>query len=491
MLLGSSQLCSRAASRASTYAPKRALTPIAALLLASLLGCEDDEPKPVTADASMVSTSDAGSDSNGDRGSASTPGTDNLPPIALDKAVPIIFVHGFAGSAQQLISQAMRYESNGYPAGRIRAFEHNGGQSTEDFPGMLDKFIDQALADYKVEKIFLIGHSRGTQVSSTYMGMPERAKKVAKYISLDGFGCGAAQTANIPCIDPSQRSLPGQSHVEVATSKESFIEQWKFLVGGDPQVTDIVKQKAPVEISGRAVNFPENTGRAGTTLDMYAIDANTGMRVGDKVKSWTLGDDGSWGPITVDPTKHYEFVLYASESSYHHHYMQPFLRSTPFVRFLSGPPDTESRKNTNSGPNHVAAIVSRMREWQTSDKLEIGTKTPSDSQPAMNVITGDVGVDPTGGTDIASLVRGRIAINVHDDAATPKMTTLAPLPWFSTQPFQTGVDVYMPASDPPNGTVTFKSIPRGDASRPQILNTPNWASSTHLISLMFADYAQD
>jgi hypothetical protein len=49
----------------------------------------------------------------------------------------------------------------------------------------------------------------------------------------------------------------------------------------------------------------------------------------------------------------------------------------------------------------------------------------------------------------------------------------------------------MPATDPPNGTLTFKSIPRGNAAKPQVLTTPNWASSTHLISLQFSDYAQD
>jgi hypothetical protein len=147
--------------------------------------------------------------------------------------------------------------------------------------------------------------------------------------------------------------------------------------------------------------------------------------------------------------------------------------------------------NTNGGPNHSAAVVSRMREWQTTDKLEVSTKTASATTPSVNIITEGVGVDPTGGSDIASLVRGRIGIHLHDDTATPMMSTLTQLPWFSTQPFQTGVDVYMPASDPPTGTITFKSIPRGDANRPQVLNTPNWPSTTHLISILFADWAQD
>ena len=469
---------------------------LAALLsVACVAACSDDdspakESPSTAADGGNDAASDAGSDA-----ASGEPGVrtiDNVPAIGLEKALPIVFVHGYAGSAQQILSQAMRYEANGYPVGRIRAYEHNGGQSGEDFVGGLNTFVDGVLEEFDVPQVYLIGHSRGTSVSAMFLGDAERAAKIAKYISLDGFGCSAANTANVPCIEPNQMSLPGQSHVEVATSVESFERQYEFLLDEKPKVTKIVKQKEPVVISGRAVNFPENTGRAGTTLDIYEIDAETGARVSDDaLATFSISEDGNWGPVTVNPDKHYELVLKNEEGNYHHHYMQPFLRSTPFVRLLSGPPDSPSRVNTNTGADHSAAIAMRMREWQTSDKLEVSTKTPDKSQDAVNVITEGVGVDPTGSSDIGSLIRGRIGLHLHDDKETPGESTLTQLPWFSTQPFQTGVDVYMPAADPPNGTLTFKSIPRGDEEHPQILTTPNWSSSGHLISLFFSDFAQD
>jgi hypothetical protein len=82
-------------------------------------------------------------------------------------------------------------------------------------------------------------------------------------------------------------------------------------------------------------------------------------------------------------------------------------------------------------------------------------------------------------------------LHLHDDAATPGQTTLAPLPWFPTQPFQTGADVFMPANDKPDGTITLTNLPRGDTKRPQTLRVPNWASTNHTIMVMFSDYAQD
>jgi hypothetical protein len=58
------------------------------------------------------------------------------------------------------------------------------------------------------------------------------------------------------------------------------------------------------------------------------------------------------------------------------------------------------------------------------------------------------------------------------------------------QAFQTGVDVYMPAADPPDGTITFRSIPRGYEDKPQVLRAPNWRSTAHRIMVMFNDYHQ-
>jgi hypothetical protein len=86
-----------------------------------------------------------------------------------------------------------------------------------------------------------------------------------------------------------------------------------------------------------------------------------------------------------------------------------------------------------------------------------------------------------------------IGLHVHDDAATPRATSLAALPYFSGQPFQDGIDVYLPASasESPDGTITVTNIPRGVSDRPQTLNVPNWPSDRHSISVMFADHPVD
>jgi pimeloyl-ACP methyl ester carboxylesterase len=459
------------------------VTGAALLALFGVAGCSSEDSGITIPDSGIV---DAGM---ADSGNVDAGGTDPLPPLPDDATLPIVFVHGFAGSAQQFQSQAMRFVANGYPAERLRAFDHDGqGISIPEYVAGADAMIDEARATFKKDKVYLIGHSRGTTVGTSYLADPSRAAKVAKYIALDGAGCQGIP-ASVPCAAPAQTTntrpgqthpIPGQMHVEVATSKESFEIQFEFLFGRKPEVVDIVRQRAPVQISGRVVNFPANTGRDNSILEIWEIDSRTAMRTQEKpLATFPIGPSGEWGPVTVDPDKYYEKLVYSNESNANQHfYAQRYLRSTAFVRVLSGSPDTPSRVNTNVGDGHAAVIAMRMREWTPNDTLDIKTESASGNQNTGNVIT-----EATGSN--------RIALHLHDDAASPGMTTLNPLPWFPTQPFQTGADVFMPASDKPDGTITLTNLPRGDASRPQTLRVPNWASTNHTIMVMFSDYAQD
>ena len=103
--------------------------------------------------------------------------------------------------------------------------------------------------------------------------------------------------------------------------------QYEFLVGEAPEVVDIVPQKAPVELSGRAVNFPANTGRAGATLDIWAIDSDTGARTGVEAPRHLRARrrTASSARSIVESGAHYEYVLSTDESPVQHHlYLQPY-----------------------------------------------------------------------------------------------------------------------------------------------------------------------
>lgn len=436
----------------------------AAMILASGACSTDPDPADESAPTDLTTTAPAAT------------GTDALPELPLDVALPIVFVHGFAGSAQQYESQAMRFVANGYPADRIHAYDHDGaGMDMAGYADGLHELIEEVLEQHDVEQVYLVGHSRGTGVSSAYVGDPARAATVAKYVALDGATC----PAQVPCRAVTQTGLPGQAHVEVAASPESFALQYEFLVGEAPEVVDIVPQRGAVELSGRAVEFPANVGRR-ARLAVWEVDAATGRRVGDEpLHDDDLGADGGFGPIEVEAGAHLEWVLSSDDSPVQHHlYLQPYVRSSRLVRLLSSGPDGATRANTNVGDGHAAFIVMRMREWYAADDADLD----GDQRDVLTVeVDGGEPVDV-----MAPFVgNGGIAVHVHDDVATPGVSSLAPLDYFEAQPFQSGVDVFVPAGE--DRTVTVTNLPRGDATAPQTIAFPAWPSSGHSISVVFAD----
>jgi hypothetical protein len=417
---------------------------------------------------------------------------------------PIVFVHGGAGSGAQYESQARRFDSNGYPDELIFAYEYDSSFSVNSFAEViagLDSLVDDVRAEFGVEQVYLVGHSLGTFVSGQYLADPERQAKIGKYIGVDGGSspaCGVGDP-DLDCMGIWQGTnttgdvggnnvrLSPQTHVQAATSAESFAAQYEFFTGQPPETTLILPEPpGQVEISGRAVEFPLNIGTPGAVLQIWAINGDTGHRISQQpADEIALADDGSFGPVKLHGNKHYEFVVHRDGFPPHHFYFEPFFRSTDLVRMNMAPPGSSIVSNSNLSENHTAAVIVRQKEWWTThssgmnDILEISTTSASrGDHDAGNVFT-----------NITS--NGVIGVHVHDAAATPGDSTLDLLPFFPTQPFQSGVDVFMPAADPADGTVSFVSTPRGDTDHVQTISVPNWPSDTDRVTVTFNDFVQD
>ena len=400
-------------------------------------------------------------------------------PAQVANPLPIVFVHGYLGSGAQYRSPAMRFDSNGYPANRIRAFDYSSDASG------LDAFIDSVRTEFGVQQVRVTAHSLGTSMMFGYLLNPFQAAKVEKYVALDGVSAFCIWGTQCTAITAAQL---GQTHIEASLSPESFARQFQFFTGVAPQTTTITTQPGTVQVGGRALNFQVNTPATGTTGELWPVNASTGQRsTASPQATFTIGANGNFGPLDVTSGQSYEFALNRAGVGFMHYYFQPFTHSTFLLRLQVPEAGSAQVVNTNVGPNHAAGVVLRYREWWRAashgtrvDNLDISTTGPAGNQPAVNVL---------------SRVTGDIAgVHVHDNTASPRQSSLDPLTYFSSQPFQTGVDVYMPGSSPATGTITFANNPRGDASRRQTINTPNWASlvgtTRHALLVEFNDYVQ-
>lgn len=403
----------------------------------------------------------------------------------------VIFVHGIEGTGSQFESQAMRLTSNGYPADWIDEVDYNSTRAAGD-SSEVEQQIDRAIAAMQEHtgraKVDVVGHSLGTIVMERYLTDDalgaERRAKIGRYVNVDGqasnpgvptlaIWAGRGATGrNMP--DAQNVTIPNQTHVEVCTSREAFVEMYKFLTGRPPAHADIVPESGSIQIGGKTVDFPSNNGQTGTT-EIWEIDAN-GRRTGSKplhsleITNGSVGG-GEWGPVTVEAGRRYEFVVIPSRpgSLRLHVYREPFVRSDHALRLLVS---SALGPHVAFKPGSLTASNIRYKElWGDqpgqSDQLLID---------GLNICTPEL-------CPISKQVNAYLTFDGNRNGRTDMTRD----PVVGSLPFIQAADVFVAANAAHDGTVAFELRSRGGGP-PRMVNTPNWESTEATVQIQWHDF---
>jgi lipase/uncharacterized protein/lipase (class 2) len=405
---------------------------------------------------------------------------------------PVLFVHGIEGSGGQFESQAMRFMSNGYPADWIDTVDYNSTRAVGD-TSEVDQQIDAKIAELQARtgksQVDVIAHSLGTTVMNGYLtdatlGAQRRAN-VSHYINVDG----QSNNPGVPTLavwagrgTPGRNmagaqnvTIPNQTHVQTCTSKESFVEYYKFLTGETPAYDEPVRQNGAIEIAGRVLNFPENSGALGTTLEIWPVDGN-GQRMGASPVFSTLITDnstggGDWGPVTVQSGVRYEFALVNGAGVQTLHiYNEPFVRSDYTLRLLQS---VAIENDVGNRPGSASGVHIRYKElWGNQ-----GSENDQLLIDGLNICTPTL-------CPISKQVNAFFTYDINRDGQTDLSQ---PDPTLNALPFITGADVFMRGSDPPDDTISLQLISRGTGPT-RTLNIPNWDSLGDGFSIYWNDF---
>lgn len=401
---------------------------------------------------------------------------------------PVLFVHGIEGSGAQFESQKMRFMSNGYPERWIDAVDYDSTRAVGD-KSQVHAQIDQAIADLKQRtgrsKVDVVAHSLGTTVMYDYLTggsmAAQRKANVGRYVNVDGQSSNpGVQTLAVwagrgtpgrKMNGASNVTIPNQTHVQAATSAESFVEYYKFLTGTAP-AHDIVPETGRVTIAGRALLFPQNIGLpAGVTLEVWPVETDTGRRIGSAPAARiALPPSGDFGPLRVAAGRRYEFVVLKPGVATLHYYYEPFVRSDYLIRL---PYSDAIEAAIQRSERHVSGLVIRYKElW--------GNQPNQNDVLALN------------GTNVCNAVLCPISKQVnamffYDRGLDGRTDLSSPDPAFSQLPFITGVDIFLPAARPATGTVTASLRSRGGGPT-RSLNFPNFPSTADGAVLQFNDF---
>ncbi|MDY7083220.1 MAG: hypothetical protein SXQ77_12645, partial [Halobacteria archaeon] len=371
------------------------------------------------------------------------------------------------------------YNSLSYPANR------------RDVISKLDSKIDEIIAQTDADQVDAMGHSLGTNVMIFYLRDENRASKVANYVNIDGqpalsqpggvrtLGIWGHRTTNLNIRGAKNVHFNDKTHVQVATSEDTFEVMYKFLTGEEPETKKIVQEPADeVTVEGRAQQFLINEAIPNATLDIYEIDPDTGERLSEEpIASPDVDENGFFGPIDLNADAYHEFVgSQTGTDQKHHFYRFPPIRSNQFFRGLSSIPGTGLDRLIKKDGNHMALILPRDKEYwgnqgENNDKLSINGE---------NIINAKT----------APQRQNVIAPLAFDTGIQGRSNTNRPLGRFRVTPFLTGVDLYVPASNPPSETVTVKETPRDTDGLTRTMKIQNWASDPHRVTVRFPDHTQ-
>ncbi len=403
---------------------------------------------------------------------------------------PVLFVHGIEGSGAQFESQALRFNSNGYPRQWIDEVDYNSTRAVAD-KSEVDQQIDDAIAALKQRtgrsKVDVVAHSLGTSVMYDYLTngpmAAQRRANVAHYINVDGQD----QNPGVPTLavwagrgtpgrhmDGAQNvTIPNQTHVQTCTSSESFLAYYRFLTGQRP-AHDIVPQKGAIQVAGRGLNFPQNSGLAGATVQIWPLHADGARSTAAPVHTIAITDGstggGDWGPVTIQSGKRYEFTLLRPGLPALHIYYEPFVRSDYTLRLLASP-----AVETYAGyrPGSMSTVNIRYKElWG--------------DQGAQNdrLLVDGVNICNAALCPISKQVNAFFAFDRNRDGQTDLSS---PDPVLGSLPFIQGADVYVPSSPSANGTAKWQLDSRGGGPI-RTLKVPNWDSMTDGVTLQWNDF---
>ena len=402
---------------------------------------------------------------------------------------PILFVHGIEGSGAQFESQAMRFESNRYPASGIDEVDYDSTRAAGD-KSEVDQQIDAAIAALQQRtgkaQVDVVAHSLGTSVMYDYLTngamAAQRRANVGHYINVDGQdqNPGVATlavwagrgTPGRSMADAENVTIPDQTHVQTCTSAESFVQYYTFLTGRRPRRD--IRRRNRIEVAGKALDFPQNSGLLGATVQVWPVDSSGQRSMTTPLASIDISDGsiggGKWGPVSIRRYQRYEFALVQAGLPTLHIYYEPFVRSDHTVRLLASPSIEEY---AGGRPGSVSSVTIRYKElWgdqgAENDQLLIN---------GLNVCTETL-------CPISQQVNAFFAFDRNRDGKTDLSQ---PDPVLSQLPFIQGADVYVRGSSPPDATVSFQLISRGGGGV-RTLNVPNWEAINDGVTIQWSDF---
>lgn len=268
---------------------------------------------------------------------------------------PIIFVHGMLAAGDTWENPIHHFRANGYSENELNVLDWNTLDfNRENGLAVLEQLVQKVLKTTGAKKVNLIGHSAGGGLCISYLKNKKNRKKVAHYIHV-----GSTKLTEDPLVptlnvyspddkitggednpNTENKSIPGLDHYEIATSDASFQAYFEFITKKQPLLEYKNGHNLPLTLAGKACTLGENQPEVNATIQIFALDTETGNRINDEAVFETKTDEnGLWSGFEAKAETTYEFVIKSADEKKRtiHYYHLPFTHANHHIYLRTMP----------------------------------------------------------------------------------------------------------------------------------------------------------
>ncbi|CAL9640978.1 esterase/lipase family protein [Streptomyces sp. enrichment culture] len=161
---------------------------------------------------------------------------------------PVLFVHGYNGSASNWNTMADRFRADGWPSSHLDQWSYDSRQSNSTTAQQLATEVDRLLAATGATEVDIVSHSMGGLSSRHYLKNLGGTSKVDAWVSLGGPNHGTDTAAT--CADTSCTEMRiGSSFLTALNSGDESPGSPRYATWWSPCDT-VINPDSSVSVAG-------------------------------------------------------------------------------------------------------------------------------------------------------------------------------------------------------------------------------------------------
>lgn len=135
------------------------------------------------------------------------------PDVGVTARTPVIFVHGFTGSASNWTTAMSVFRAGGYVSNELFAYEYNWRQSNQTSAAGLRSFVNSVRSQTGAATVDIVNHSMGGLVSNWYLKELGGNQVVSHLASIAGANHGTTAAGACILLPSCAEMYPGSAFI--------------------------------------------------------------------------------------------------------------------------------------------------------------------------------------------------------------------------------------------------------------------------------------